>query len=476
VTLLAWVRRLGTPLNDQVIGAQAYDGTTCDRASYRLRYDDGDFFSGLEFSVQAGGTAVASPQVGPSTYTWDDAWHLVAGTFDGSTVRLYVDGAQLGNGTPASGNIQYGSQTGLFGADGFTGNSGGCVVRNFDGGIDEMQVYSRALTAAEIASLAAAPGPTPPQIADPPPPPPDRDGDGVPDASDNCPDQSNADQIDRDGDGQGAACDRPFARITANPNPSCTGVSTLLDARGSTADTPIVRYTFTVVQEPAFDGTKPLFDQYSKQTYTIGDGTSPTASRTFGWNFPPRGDFFGNPLPAERTGVEVNVRITTSDGSVTSNSVVVYFVQQKANQSRTGCPFGQTLGAFTPPTLSTISGLQGSSTVAVRTTCPGPLGCVGSLQVYQGTLKVKFAAKKKKKTKKQRFALLAAQDFTIPAGETRTVRAKLTKRARRLIKKKRRLKATVSLVTTSPTGKSVVRSKNVTLKAKRKKAKKRKKR
>ena len=36
---------------------------------------------------------------------------------------------------------------------------------------------------------------------------PDADGDGVPDASDNCPSQANADQADYDGDGQGDVCD-----------------------------------------------------------------------------------------------------------------------------------------------------------------------------------------------------------------------------------------------------------------------------
>jgi hypothetical protein len=38
---------------------------------------------------------------------------------------------------------------------------------------------------------------------------PDTDGDGISDASDNCPTVSNADQLDQDGDGMGNACDTP---------------------------------------------------------------------------------------------------------------------------------------------------------------------------------------------------------------------------------------------------------------------------
>lgn len=40
-----------------------------------------------------------------------------------------------------------------------------------------------------------------------PNPPPDRDGDGVPDTTDNCPNVSNANQADGDGDGLGTVCD-----------------------------------------------------------------------------------------------------------------------------------------------------------------------------------------------------------------------------------------------------------------------------
>ena len=49
----------------------------------------------------------------------------------------------------------------------------------------------------------------------PAPAPPDRDGDGVPDASDNCPNVANADQADGNGNGVGTACD--LAEVPAPP-------------------------------------------------------------------------------------------------------------------------------------------------------------------------------------------------------------------------------------------------------------------
>jgi hypothetical protein len=41
----------------------------------------------------------------------------------------------------------------------------------------------------------------------------DSDGDGIPDAEDNCPEVSNADQADLDGDGPGDVCDNCLERV-----------------------------------------------------------------------------------------------------------------------------------------------------------------------------------------------------------------------------------------------------------------------
>jgi hypothetical protein len=73
-------------------------------------------------------------------------WHHLAYTYDGTTHRLYVDGAQrdtstVAPNTGAAANVRMGSN--------FDGSE------PFTGVLDEVRIYNRALTAAEVASLQA---------------------------------------------------------------------------------------------------------------------------------------------------------------------------------------------------------------------------------------------------------------------------------------------------------------------------------
>src|SRR5262249_3180022 len=72
-------------------------------------------------------------------------WHLVAGTFDGTTAQLYVDGVLTASDTftaPVSG-------TGSLYIGRYAGGNG----YGWFGGIDEVRYYNRALTSAEISAI-----------------------------------------------------------------------------------------------------------------------------------------------------------------------------------------------------------------------------------------------------------------------------------------------------------------------------------
>jgi endonuclease/exonuclease/phosphatase family metal-dependent hydrolase len=82
--------------------------------------------------------------------TKDGAWHHLVGQYTGSSVQVYVDGV-LKNQAAFTGSIVY-----TLGSSFFLGQHGnGGVHHNFNGTIDQVRVYGRALTAAEISALAA---------------------------------------------------------------------------------------------------------------------------------------------------------------------------------------------------------------------------------------------------------------------------------------------------------------------------------
>ena len=89
---------------------------------------------------------------------WNGAWHHVAGTYDGASVRLYVDGAQVGTGTPASGPIAYGlASSNRLAIGNYAGNLPDppeCSENTaFGADIDEVRVFNRALSQQEIGSV-----------------------------------------------------------------------------------------------------------------------------------------------------------------------------------------------------------------------------------------------------------------------------------------------------------------------------------
>lgn len=174
VTLLAWVKAPEpTGFEGQIAGhletSSQFTGCT---TSYSL---DTPANTGVRFQVRGLGQDYFSPNSGPGI--WNDQWHLVAGVYDGQRVRLYVDGTQVGSGTVGPGSLDHEPGAGFY----VNGNGvEECSSSQLNGGIDEVRVYRRALTATELGRLAATPsGPNAPAlVADSPPPPPPSGGAG----------------------------------------------------------------------------------------------------------------------------------------------------------------------------------------------------------------------------------------------------------------------------------------------------------
>jgi hypothetical protein len=141
VTVSAWVRAYSSPGDYKYIVAKGGNG--CCTGSYGL-YTGAS--GGLEFYVATSATNyVVSPDAG--TAIWDGQWHNMVGTFDGSSVRVYVDGQQVGSGSPDSSPIQYNLPTG---SDLVIGDYPWCAGLDFNGDIDEVKVFNRALSPLEI--------------------------------------------------------------------------------------------------------------------------------------------------------------------------------------------------------------------------------------------------------------------------------------------------------------------------------------
>ena len=122
-----------------------------------LRKEDGD--RRFLFSFQHDGTILSLGLNIAGTYVecdaplspsdvLDDTWRFVAATFDGKTMRVYLDGREIGS-LEKPGALQVGRN-----APFMIGSSGG-TGEFFDGGLDDLRLYSRSLSTDEISTLYA---------------------------------------------------------------------------------------------------------------------------------------------------------------------------------------------------------------------------------------------------------------------------------------------------------------------------------
>jgi len=137
VTISAWVNRLGAATGFTAVLSREIGTTITEYYYLGLSGDRAEFYS------SSGGLSATTIPIG--------IWTHMAATDDGNTVRMYVNGSQV-----ASKNVND-----VFKADssklticGNQNDASGAITQRWNGLVDDLQLYSRALTATEIAGLA----------------------------------------------------------------------------------------------------------------------------------------------------------------------------------------------------------------------------------------------------------------------------------------------------------------------------------
>lgn len=98
--------------------------------------DDNDVYEKVSASV-------------PTPENWADNWHHVAGTFDGTTLKLYIDDEEVASAEDTVGIAGGGNAVGI-GADITYDAQNPNVPANFKGLIDNVRIYKTALSADEL--------------------------------------------------------------------------------------------------------------------------------------------------------------------------------------------------------------------------------------------------------------------------------------------------------------------------------------
>jgi hypothetical protein len=139
ITILAWFKANG--FGDDRFVAKA-TGTNLATAYWSLGTDSSNR---LKAQIMIGGTA---QELQPSVNLQQDVWYFAAVTYNGSTMRVYLDGVEVGSGS-YSGAVTADSTV----AVGLGNLPSGAGNRAFNGALDELAVFDKELTAAQIWTL-----------------------------------------------------------------------------------------------------------------------------------------------------------------------------------------------------------------------------------------------------------------------------------------------------------------------------------
>ncbi len=149
VTIAAWINsdNLGNCTSFDCRIVSKASGTSTQDHYLMLSPINSNGGAKLRFRLKAGGST--STLVAGSGNLVNGQWIHVAATYDGAAMRVFVNGAEVGS-VPKSGAINTNPAIPLW----IAGNPPSPTIRPFDGKIDDVRIYSRALSLTEIQQLA----------------------------------------------------------------------------------------------------------------------------------------------------------------------------------------------------------------------------------------------------------------------------------------------------------------------------------
>jgi len=140
--------------------------STLNNGGYRLGFGDGN---DLWWTVNVEGTGDVSVSIRNEEISLSE-WHSAAGTYDGKILKLYIDGKMYAS-KEARGSIHYSSDNFvILGAEAGTEDTPPADTAWFSGALDEVRIYTVALTNGEVIDdmVACAPEKGPVDLGLPP--------------------------------------------------------------------------------------------------------------------------------------------------------------------------------------------------------------------------------------------------------------------------------------------------------------------
>ena len=145
-----WIFPVGAGSQYEVYLAKSDPGDVGGYTSYALGLLSGDGYISGHVRTATGGGYIKSNVTRASIV---GKWTHLALTYDDSSTQLYVNGAEAATPLPASGGIVTAA------GDLLLGSENAIAGTLLQGSLDDVSIFSRALTAAEVATLAGVPPP-----------------------------------------------------------------------------------------------------------------------------------------------------------------------------------------------------------------------------------------------------------------------------------------------------------------------------